>query len=234
MASDLSMALKRLHELLRQLNIAESALADGPRSVSVAEKLVAATEQQIEQQKLAVKAARKAADEFNLKLKSKEAELSKLQGQLNTASSNKEFDIIKAQVSAASKVKGEIEDAALGAMDGIDQAQKKLKELEDEIVKRKQNSASATSSMNAQTAGLQDSIAELRRQMTDAEKVIPSGPELANYHRLRGAHGAGALSELEDDFCSACSSRVTAQDMVRIRTDEFRCCRGCGRILYVP
>ena len=234
MASDLSVALKGLHGLLRQLITAEETLAGGPRAIVMAEKQVAATEQLIEQQKVAIKAARKTADELNLKLKSKEAELSKLQGQLNTASSNKEFDIIKGQVAAATKSKGEFEDAALEAMDGIDVAQKRLKELETELKKRQQNTLAAKSAAETQKPSLLSSIASLQSQLAEAEKVIPPGAEYANYHRLRIAHGAGALSELEDDFCSACDSRITAQDMVRIRTDEFRCCYGCGRVLYVP
>ncbi len=218
MASDLSVALKGLHGLLRQLITAEETLAEGPRAIVMTEKQVAATEQQIEQQKVAIKAARKTADELNLKLKSKEAELSKLQGQLNTASSNKEFDIIKGQV----------------AMDGIDVAQKRLKELETELKKRQQKTLAAKSAAETQKPSLLSSIASLQSQLAEAEKVIPPGAEYANYHRLRIAHGAGALSELEDDFCSACDRRITAQDMVRIRTDEFRCCYGCGRVLYVP
>ncbi len=234
MASELSVSLKGLHELLRQLTILESALADGPRAVAAAEKQIAVTEQLLEVQKQTIRTARKTADEQNLKLKSKEAELSKLQGQLNTASSNKEFDIIKGQVTAATKSKGDIEDTALGAMDGIDVAQKRLKELEAELQKKKQNSLTVKSAAETQKPVLQTSIADLRAQLAQAEKIIPAGAEFANYHRLRNAHGAAALSELEDDFCSACSTRVTAQDMVRIRTDEFRCCRGCGRVLYVP
>ena len=234
MASDLSVALRGLHELLRQLMTAEETLAEGPRAIAVAEQQFVATEQLIEQQKQTIKAARKTADEQNLKLKTKEAELGKLQGQLNTASSNKEFDIIKGQVAAATKCKGEMEDAALEAMDGIDVAQKRLKGLESDLQKKKQQRLTAKSTAETQQPTLQSSIAGLRSQVEEAEKVIPAGAELANYRRLRNAHGAGALSELEDDFCAACDSRITAQDMVRIRTDEFRCCYGCGRVLYVP
>jgi predicted nucleic acid-binding Zn-ribbon protein len=233
MAADLSVALKKLHELLHQLGNEQSALAQGPRAIATAEKHVAATEQLIEQQKHAIKTARKTADEFNLKLKSREAELSKLQGQLNTASSNKEFDIIKGQVASATKSKGEIEDAALAAMDAIDSAQKSLKDLEAELQKKKQEAQAAKALQESKAPALRASIEALLQQLAEAEKVIPAGPELANYHRLRGAHAAGALSEVEDNFCSACNNRVTAQDMVLIRTGEFRCCRGCGRILYV-
>jgi septal ring factor EnvC (AmiA/AmiB activator) len=101
MASEMSVALGNLHRLLQQLAEAEAALADGPRAVTLAEKQVVQAEQAIEEQKQTIKANRKAADDLNLKLKTKEAELAKLTGQLNTASSNKEYDIFKGQIEAA-------------------------------------------------------------------------------------------------------------------------------------
>ena len=93
MASEMSLALSSLHVLLRQLAEAEAALAEGPRAVTIAEKQVAQAELAIEQQKQTIKASRKTADELNLKLKTKETELTKFEGQLNTASSNKEYEI---------------------------------------------------------------------------------------------------------------------------------------------
>ena len=61
------------------------------------EKAEAAVEQQEEN----VKALRKKSDELNLSLKAREAEIAKLEGQLNTASSNREYDTIRSQMSAA-------------------------------------------------------------------------------------------------------------------------------------
>lgn len=233
MTAALSASLKHLHELLRQLAEAESRLSDGPRQIAIAEKQVAAAEQLIEQQKATIKTARKTADELNLRLKSRESEIGKLQGQLNTAASNKEFDIIKGQLAGARKEKDAIEDSALAAMVEIDTANRTLKELEADLVKRRQSAKDTKAAIDAQQPVIISSIEELRKQVSEAESVIPSGDGLSNYRRLRSAHAAAALAELEDDFCSACNNRVTAQDMVRIRLGEFVCCRGCGRAVYV-
>ena len=114
MASDLSIALSQLHGLLRQLAEAEAAFADGPRSITVSEKQVAQAEQKIEEQKAAIKQTRKTADDLNLKLKTKEAELKKLQGQLNAATSNKEFDIFKGQIASVGSERAELEASRSG------------------------------------------------------------------------------------------------------------------------
>lgn len=232
MTSEMSMALSGLHALLLHLAEAEAALADGPRAIAIAEKQVTLAEELIEQQKQTIKSARKSADEHNLKLKSKETELAKLQGQLNTASSNKEFDIIKGQIDHAQKDRSTFEETALAAMEEIDSAQAKLKKLEADLKMRRDEVVEARKWIDSRKPELDASIAALQSQISEAEKLIP-GDGKANYLRLRKAHGASAIAELEDDFCGACSSRVTAQDMVRIRMSDFICCRGCGRVLYV-
>lgn len=232
MTSDMSVALSGLHVLLLQLAEAEAALAEGPRAIAFAEKQVTLTEQLIEQQKQTIKSARKTADEQNLKLKSKETELAKLQGQLNTASSNKEFDIIKGQIDHAQKDRSAFEETALTAMEEIDSAQAKLKNLESDLKNRRNEVLEARAWIDSRKPELDAGIAALKSQISDAEKLIP-GEGRANYLRLRKAHGASAIAELEGDFCGACSSRVTAQDMVRIRMSDFMCCRECGRVLYV-
>ncbi len=233
MASDLSIALSQLHGLLRQLAEAEAAFADGPRSITVSEKQVAQAEQKIEEQKAAIKQTRKTADDLNLKLKTKEAELKKLQGQLNAATSNKEFDIFKGQIASVGSERAVLENTAFEAMEEIDVAQAALKKLEVELKSRRQAALTVLAEVEASRSGLETTLQELKSQIAAAEKVIPPGEGLSAYRRLRIANGAGALAGIEDDFCEGCNCRVTNQDLVRIRTGEFLRCRECNRGLYV-
>ena len=233
MASDLSIALSQLHKLLVQLAEAEGAFADGPRSITVSEKQVAQTEQKIEEQKATIKQARKTADDLNLKLKTKEAELKKLQGQLNAATSNKEFDIFKGQIASIGSERAELENTAFEAMEEIDAAQATLKVLEVELKSRRQAVQALRAEVEASRPGLESTLDELKTQISMAEKVIPPGEGLSAYRRLRIANGSGALAAIEDDFCDGCNCRVTNQDLVRIRTGEFLRCRECNRGLYV-
>lgn len=231
MASEMSLALSSLHVLLRQLAEAEAALAEGPRAVTIAEKQVAHAEQAIEEQKQTIKSSRRTADELNLKLKTKEAELAKFEGQLNTASSNKEYEITKGQITTAKASRAQMEETAFAAMEEIDTAQARLKELEAELVTRKKAVQEAKVAFDAQKPELESRTSSLLTQIKEAEKMIP-GDGKAMYERLRKAHGPDALSVMEDGFCSVCSTKVTNQDMVRIRMSDFMFCRDCGRILY--
>ena len=233
MTSDLSIALSQLHRLLVQLAEAEAAFADGPRSITVAEKQVAQAEQKLEEQKATIKQTRKAADDLNLRLKMKEAELKKLQGQLNAATSNKEFDIFKGQIASIGSERAELENTAFEAMEEIDAAQAILKVQEVELKSRRQAVQTLRVEVEANLPGLKKTLEELTSQIAVAEKVISPGEGLAAYRRLRLANGAGALAAIEDDFCDGCNCRVTNQDLVRIRTGEFLRCRECNRGLYV-
>ena len=233
MVSDLSNALSQLHRLLMKLADAEAAIADGPRSVGVSEKQVAQAEQRIEEQKAKIKQTRKSADELNLKLKTKESELRKIEGQLNAATSNKEFDIFKGQIANIRGEREELEETALAAMEEIDTTQSMLKTLETELENRRQAAKAVKASTEAALPELQADLENLKTQIAEAEKVIPGGEGLSAYRRLRIANGSGALAGIEDDFCEGCNCRVTNQDLVRIRTGEFLRCRECNRGLYV-
>lgn len=233
MASDLSIALSQLHALLLQLAEAEAAFSEGPGSVMVAEKQVAQMEQQIEDQKAKIKQTRKTADELNLKLKTKESELRKYEGQLNTATSNKEFDIVKGQIANVRTEQSDIENAAFEALEAIDATQVALKILETELKNRRQAAATIKAEVAAGIPALEATIENIKAQIEVAEKVIPPGEGLSAYRRLRIANGPGALAGIEDDFCEGCNCKVTNQDLVRIRTGEFMRCRECNRGLYV-
>jgi uncharacterized protein len=233
MASDLSIALSQLHALLLQLAEAEAAFSEGPRSIMVAEKQVAQMEQQIEDQKAKIKQTRKNADELNLKLKTKESELKKYEGQLNTATSNKEFDIIKGQIANVRTDQADFENAAFEAMEEIDATQVALKNLETKLKNRRQAAVTIKAEVDAGKPALEATLENLKVQIEVAEKVIPPGEGLSAYRRLRIASGPGALAGIEDDFCDGCNCKVTNQDLVRIRTGEFMRCRECNRGLYV-
>ena len=232
MISDLSIAMSQLHSLLRQLSQAETILAEGPTAIVAAENAVVLAEQQIEEQKAAIKLSRKTSDELSLKLKTKEAELRKLEGQLNAATSNKEFDITKGQIANVSVERAELENAAFEAMENIDAAQAALKRFEKDLKDCRQEAQSVRADVESRQPGVHAALEGLQNQIAEAEKIIP-GDARAAYRRLRLAHGAGALAGVEDDFCEGCDSRITNQDLVRIRTGDFLFCRGCNRGLYV-
>lgn len=233
MASDLSKALQNLHQLLHQLEDSDNLLTLGPKRIAAAKKAANTAAEQVESQKLALKAARKQADENTLKLRSKEAELLKLTGMMNQAGSNKEYDIVKNQIAVANSDRAKIEDDALAAMEQADVCQKKLKQLEAELKDFEANARKVEADVKAAEPGVTAAIQKIQAEVAAVEKTIPWGDLVSNYSRLRGAHISGALAAVEEGFCTACNNRITAQDMVRVNTGSLLACRECGRLIYI-
>ena len=233
MVSEVSKAVYTLHQLLIQLEESEKTLAHGPRRISAADRSVAEARGRIEEQKQAIRAARRKADECSLRLRTREAELLKLQGLLNQASSNKEYDIIKGQVATATADKSQLEDEALGLMDEVDRCQRTLQTQELELKAREQTQQQVQAEVTAAEPRVRTDVDRVRTEVEVAEKTIAWGDHLAAYRRLRGAHVSEALAAIEDGFCTACQNRVTTQDIVRINTGTLIACRECGRLVYI-
>ncbi|MCA9038077.1 MAG: hypothetical protein KDA91_23290 [Planctomycetaceae bacterium] len=233
MPSELSIALHKLHSLLTELEDVEGSLAHGPRRIAAAERKLQASKDEVEVQKQTIKDCRKTADEGNLKLRTREADLRKIEGQLNQASSNKEYDIFKGQIASAKQDLATLEDAALAAMEALDVSQAHLKTVESGVIDAQKHLETVQKEVAAAESGLRQQLDELREKVAAAEKTIKWGEHSAAYARLRGAHGAAALASVEDQCCTACNNRITSQDVVRINTDVLIACRECGRLIYL-
>jgi predicted nucleic acid-binding Zn-ribbon protein len=233
MPSDTSVLFHNLHQVLKKLADAQDALSEAPRRIALGERQVARCSQNIEEQKSQILELQKSADELNLQLKTKEGEIQKLKTVLNQAASNREYDIVKGQIAAASEAKGQLEEDALLALEKIDAARIDLQKLEDVLENRKAELTAIIAEAAVEEPGLRAAVEQHESELAEIQKNLPSSEALVVLDRLRGAHGASACAEVDDEgFCSACDNKVTTQDGVRINMGEFICCRACGRILY--
>lgn len=233
MPSALSASLAELHHLLQKLEEVEKTLADGPRRIAVGEKQLQAAKDAVEAQKTEIRNRKKAADEINLRLRSKESELLKLQGVLNQAASNKEYSIVKSQSESGTAEKLAMEDQALAALDASDTAQKKIKDFEAAVKVSEQALAAVRAEVQNSEAGLRSELQQIEQRVSEAESKIDWGQHLQTYQRMKLARRSGALAAVESKFCEACNNSVTSQDMVRMNTGHVITCRECGRLIYV-
>lgn len=232
MVTDTSQAYHQLHQLLQKLADAEQALSLGPKRVALAEKKIAAGEHAVADKREQIKLLRKESDQKSLTLRSREAELQKLNVRLNEASSNKEYDIIQAQISARRQEDASLEDDILGLLSQVDEAGQELEAAEAQVVALRTKQQEIRSEFSSRQPELEAEIAKLRAEIDGAESIVP-GEGMATYRRLRSAQGATALAVVDDGYCTECNTGVTAQDGVRLNLGEFVLCRACGRILYV-
>jgi len=229
--SSLSEDLADLHRLLLELEEVEEMLSSGPRKVAAQQRVADKKQAQCEQQQAHITSLRKASDEKSLQLKTNEARIAEHQAKLNIASSNREYEIIKTQIEANTMANSVLEDEILESLDKVDTAVQELAELKGEheaaVEKQKKTAAEVAESSD----GLKANADDLNGRITEAEKKVPASAKEA-YLRLRGAHGASALSAVENNACVACYSEFSPQHRVALNLGKVLFCHSCARLVY--
>src|SRR6476619_6794146 len=123
----LTETLRTLHRIHRQHSDLKDRLSRGPRQIQAAEGAVKKCEGDVAQAKETYKQAKMASDDKQLQLKHRESKLLDVQGKLNMAQSNKEFQLLKDQLAADKQAKSVIADEILETLEKLDQLQAAVK-----------------------------------------------------------------------------------------------------------
>ncbi|MCA9015583.1 MAG: hypothetical protein KDA77_09665 [Planctomycetaceae bacterium] len=225
-------SLKALHHLYLRLYDVDQKLEQGPRRIKLKEQFALQQDEKLKAVQDQVTQLKKQVHQKNLDLQSNEAKILGLRGKLNTASSNKEFDIIKGQIAADEMANSVLEDEILELMDKID---KKDEEVQDWV--KKKDTAHADAKKTAQEFEsarnrLSEEIQECKAAIADAEQIIPENIKV-QFDRLVRSHGAGALANVAGKFCSACNVMIEPQLRVELNSGRLVFCKSCGRLLYL-
>jgi predicted nucleic acid-binding Zn-ribbon protein len=220
-----------LHDLHKQLKEIQDQLARGPRQIRARETRVGEAEAELASREQELKEARSTVDRKNLDLRSKEAHLQDLQGKLNTAASNREYDIIRGQMDADRAAKAVLEDEILEWLDRLDARQKDIATSKLAIKEAQQERERFATDFEQKATDLSRSEASLKTQIAEAEKMIPS-ELMPQYRRLVDAYGAEAMASAENGVCNQCFVALTAQNKVLLNSGTLLFCSVCGRLIY--
>ncbi len=224
-------SLKDLHQLHLQIEELQTELERGPMQIQARKKIVANKEEALDNFLNQLTQMKKSSDSKALELKTLEAKLEDLQGKLNAASSNREFDSIKGQIKADEMAKSVLEDEVLEILDRIDEESGKQSQLEQELESARQEASRFSSQFETRAQELKQELEGLKQKLQAAEKMLPSEP-LVLYRRLVAQKGAKALAKVRGGACSNCFVSITAQQKILINSDAFEFCTNCGSLLY--
>ena len=89
-----------------------------------------------------------------------------------------------------------------------------------------------TAEVAAVEPGLHEERDKLEQAISQSERQLPQ--DVADrYQRLVRAHGPGAMAEVIDGSCTACSIQISPQYQVELSLGQIVSCNNCGRLLYV-
>lgn len=168
-----------------------------------------------------------------LELASKEESGKKLQSQLYSLKTNKEYQAMLQQIQDAKADSSVIEDKILEL---FDQADKGKNEIEREKVKLKEEEAvflGQKKKIEERIKGIDERLAQLEAQR---KQVIPEiNPKLlTQYERILINREGLAIVEVKDNSCKGCNMFVPPQVINLIKMYErVITCEVCNRMLYI-
>ncbi|HRU04431.1 MAG TPA: C4-type zinc ribbon domain-containing protein [Candidatus Brocadiia bacterium] len=163
-----------------------------------------------------------------------EAEIQKLQTQLNQAKSNKEFTALKHQIGTTRERASAIEDEILKMLEQIEGGDSKLKELNDSAGAREAEVKARRAEIQERLASLEAHHAELKQRRKEAAAKVDAA-RLAVYERIhRNKPDGKALAPARNFTCAGCQMTLPPNVVnLLMRGEEMQTCRHCSRILYL-
>ncbi len=225
--------LRELHRLHLRLREVQDELARGPRRLQAQRQFTERKRSELDETRQRLLEVRKTADAKSLQLRTNEAKIAELKLKLNTASSNREYDIIRGQIEADTMANSVLEDEILEALEKADQLQAEVARLEQEVAQAEAEEKRVAQEVGEREPSLKQEAERLETSIRSAEADLP-GNIRELYHRLVQARGSDALAPVENDACSACYVALSPQKRVELKAGQVIFCQSCGRLLYRP
>jgi predicted nucleic acid-binding Zn-ribbon protein len=225
--------LRQLHRIHQQLRDLRERKERGPKQVKAHQTNVTRLEQEVTQARNDAKAARVAADQKQLQLKTGESKIADLKRKLNEANSNREYQALLEQIAADDMAKSVLEDEILEALGKIDQLQAATGESEQRLTRAKEEMAKVEASVKEAANLIQGDLTRLETELGATERDL--APELREvYQRVIKSKGSDAMAQVEGDCCGGCYQQVQPNRINQLHLQHAVLCTSCGRLLYLP
>jgi predicted nucleic acid-binding Zn-ribbon protein len=222
-----------LHRIHRQLADLRERAERGPRQIKAREANLAKLSEELTKIQAEAKAAKVRVDQKNLLLKSGEDKIVNLEGKLNAAQSNREYQALKDQIAADKMANSVLADEILEGLEKLDEFKVVVAEAEAKIVTAKEELSKAQKMVAEQSDLLHADIKRLEGELLQAEKGLPDDFREV-YVRIVRSRGADAMAEVEAEVCTGCSVRLTPNMSAEVSMGRAVTCKSCGRLIYRP
>ncbi|MCM8770939.1 MAG: C4-type zinc ribbon domain-containing protein [Candidatus Omnitrophica bacterium] len=168
-----------------------------------------------------------------LQLATKEESIKKLQAQLYTLKTNKEYTAMLVEIEGAKADKSALEDEILAILENVDK-------VKEEEAKEKEKLSREESVFKEEKKKIEERIKEIEQRIAQLEaqrKIFSAGIDakiLAQYERILKNRQGMALAAVVNYSCQGCFMNVTHQIINEIKMYErLVTCGVCQRILYL-
>jgi len=226
-------ALRDLHRIHRQLTDLRERLDRGPRQIKARQAGLDKLKEELAAARDAHLQAQKINDGKQLDLKTGEQRIVDLGVKLNTASSNKEYQMLLEQIEASKMAGSVLSDEILEGFDIVDELAKGVQQSQEHVAAGESELKKTTATVEDSAESIRTDIVRLEEELIGAEATLPSDLK-PDYVRVVQKKGAEALAELDDEVCTGCGKRVTLNMLNELQLSKLVFCKSCGCLLYLP
>jgi uncharacterized protein len=231
MSQTITALLRECHRARRHLRELQSEIDLGPRVLKIQQDKLAQAEAENKNHHDTIKKLKLKQKEDEVSLKQTETRLLKLQADINTAGSKKEFDAKTHEIEMATELKGQLEDSILTTITEIEDRTAAIPAV-DKIwataqAEFKQFQVDAAERLERMKA---DQV--LTQQTLDATEAKIPAEIKTQYGRLVKSYGADGFAAVNGRSCANCRTSMTEQQKTSLLGGAFICCTQCGRGLY--
>ena len=167
--------------------------------------------------------------------------LEKLRGELNVATTNKQYTAVLTELNTVKLSRSELEDRTLQEMETVEECGRQLETLAGETAERTKVRAIAKAKLKQRHEEVGTRLAELEQQRTTAADCIP-GTDLKLFDDLAEAYDGEAVTPVEEIdrrrreyVCGSCNLNLPFEAVTALmgRGDTLVVCAACGRILFL-
>ena len=165
-------------------------------------------------------------------LEATETKIERQKKRVMTVSSAHEISALERDIEGLSRMRGELDETILVAMDEGETLSEQLSNLEKEVAAARQKAEQIEAEFAAQNALLDKRIADKRVARAPVIAQL-SANDKERYADGFKRHGGVAVAQVTGGNCSACGAEILPFTLREAKTQEFPTCEGCGRMLWV-
>ncbi len=224
--------LRTLHRMHRQLADIEQRLRKGPLQVKIATQNEASFAAALDDTKNRQKENRLATDRKQMTMNEREAKVEDMKAKLNTAASNKEFQLLKDRIAADEQASSVLADEIFEMLERQDVIDQEVVAATENLEKSKVEKKKIVDRVTEESKVLQEERARVAGELAENEKKLPMDVK-TDYRRRADAKGEDVLAETDAVTCGNCQVHLTAQMKASLLMNEILFCQGCGALYYL-
>ena len=165
-------------------------------------------------------------------LSTTEAKIERQKKRVMTVSSAGEISALERDIEGLSRMRGELDERILTAMDEGETLTAQVEKQSDELIAARLQAEEIEANYAAQSARLDKLVAQKKAARPAVIEKL-SADDKTRYAQGYKEHGGVAVAEIVGGSCSACGAEILPFTRQEAKTEEFPTCEGCGRLLWV-